>query len=205
MDNVVLFGSDHSRVEGEGNTASPVALGVGEIFGTQMITFAIVGHVVQRLVMNGEADVVRHQTFDEGVPVQAGIGAEDDPKEVPGVVFRKTVNGWKVHSGKTCKSGEVTHGDFLSLGAELMGTLQLSQADGGGQVWQVVFEAGSDNVVFPRGTGGGETIPDVAVNAVEAHYAGALGEGFVVSDQHAAFAGGDGFVGVEAEAGNVAE
>lgn len=202
---MVLLGGGHSRVEREGNTASPVALGVGEIFGKQMITLAVVGHVVQRFVMNGEANVVGHQTFDEGVPFQAGIWAEDNPEEVPGVVFGSAVDERKVHSGKACESGEVTHCNCLALSAEFVSAFQLGQADCSGEIGQVVLEAGGNDVVFPRRTGGGEAVPDVAIYAVEAHYAGAFGQALVVGDEHAAFAGGDGFVGVEAEAGNVAE
>ena len=74
-------------------------------------------------------------------------------------------------------------------------------ADGGGDVGQVVLVAGGDDAIVP-GFAAGIAAPGVVGEAVERHHADAIGEGWVVCDRHSAFARCDGLVGVEGKAGD---
>ena len=87
VDDVVDFGFGHGGEEREGDAALPVAFGIGEIGGVEVVSLLVVGHVVERFVMHGKADASFNQGFDESRPVHAGLGTQDEPEEVPGVVF----------------------------------------------------------------------------------------------------------------------
>ena len=91
------------------------------------------------------------------------------------------------------------HEPHASL-VELERPLELRKPDRGVQVGHVVLVARGDDVVEPARVRRGEPLPDVAIDAVEPHAADAFGDRVVGGDEHAAFAGGHGLVGIEAEA-----
>ena len=87
VDDVVDFGCGHGGGEREGDAALPVAFGIGEIGRVEVVALLVIGHLVERFVVDGEADASFNQGFDESRPVHAGLGTQDKPEEVPGVVF----------------------------------------------------------------------------------------------------------------------
>ena len=92
----------------------------------------------------------------------------------------------------------------LALVLEALDALQLVQAQGCGDVGQVVLEARRHDLVVPAGHLGREAVEGIAVDAVQAHDLGARGQLGAARDQHAALARGHGLVGVEAEDDGVA-
>jgi hypothetical protein len=99
------------------------------------------------------------------------------------------------------QAGVVLLGDGAARRGEALGLGELVQAQRGGDVGQVVLEARRHHLVVPTRHLGGEAVEGVAVHAVQAHHPGPVRELFVARHQHAALAGGDGLVGVEAEHG----
>jgi len=83
-----------------------------------------------------------------------------------------------------------------------IGLAQLMDADGGGDIGEIVFKAGRSDLVVP-GAIGGVSFPCVARDAVQGHEPHAVGMFVGLSAGHSALAGGDGFVGVERVAANL--
>ena len=82
--------------------------------------------------------------------------------------------------------------------------LELHAAERASHVGHVVLEAGRHDLVIPGRCLAGEAVEGIAVDAVQAHHLHARGQRLVLGDHHAAFAGGHGLVGVEAEHGSIA-
>ncbi len=155
--------------------------------------------------MHGRADALFGQLFDAPVPVDGRPRPDDHWEQVPGLVLDRLAADRQIKMGHAGQGGEIAPGAAQPPFLELRGPLELGQAEGGVDVGHVVLEAGGDDIVFPAGLRRSVAVPDRAVDAVEPHRPGPGGERGVVRRQHAAFAGGDGLVGVEAEAGRVAE
>ena len=78
---------------------------------------------------------------------------------------------------------------------------KLMDAEGGGDVGQVVLIARRDDAIVPSVVAG-EPLPGVVRQSVQRHLPHPIGQRGVVGDGHAALAGRDGLVGVEGEAGD---
>ena len=80
-----------------------------------------------------------------------------------------------------------------------LGPRELNHADGGSDVGEVVFEAWCHDVVGPGSADLAESVERILVEPVRAHQARTCSDFGIARHDHAAFAGGDGFAGVEAE------
>ena len=118
--------------------------------------------------------------------------------QMPGVLAVGPVEG-ELQGRHAVERGVIALSDLHPPLPHALGLGQLGQAHAGGDVGHVVLVAGRDDLVVP-GALGGVAFPGVLADAVQRHDAAALGQGIVVGDDHAAFAGGDGLGGVEGEA-----
>ena len=158
---------------------------------------------VQRDVVHAGADAGGEQALDEGVAVDAGAVAQAQYIQVPGMrVARRRPR--RRDNRQAGQRRVVQSGKFGAALLECARLLQLLQPERGGDVGQVVLEARRHDLVVPARHRGGEAVERIAAHAVQAHHARPRGQLGVARDQHAAFAGGDGLVGVEAEDGGVA-
>src|SRR5205807_3536943 len=87
----------------------------------------------------------------------------------------------------------------LALVTHFGGACQLMNANGGGNIGQVVLVAGSDDPVIPAAARG-IAPPGVVRKSMKRHAADALGQFGVGGHGHAALAGRDRLVGVERKA-----
>jgi len=197
----VLVG--HFGIDGQGDETLVFAVGYWEVFWGVAVGIAVVGVKVERDEVDAGADVARFQLDDELGPVDAEAGeVEAQHVEVPGVL----VAGGRVGLGGDLQLRELRKGrrililDRFPPFPHSIDFAELGQAHGRRNICHVVFEAGRDDLIEPVAFGG-VALPGVTADAVEAHYAAALGPGVVVGADHAALAGGEGLGGVEGEAG----
>src|SRR5215470_7841442 len=87
--------------------------------------------------------------------------------------------------------------------AHVLSLFELDETDRGLQVREIVFIADVLNVVAPCAFGG-VALPRVTADTMHGKNAHAIGKRVVLRGNHAAFACGDGFRGVEGETGDVA-
>ena len=87
---------------------------------------------------------------------------------------------------------------------ELVGSAELLDSEGSGDVGQVALVTGGDYLVFP-GAREGVPVPGFVTEAVETDYSNPFGEILVGGGQHAALTRSDGLVGVERETGGIAD
>ena len=90
----------------------------------------------------------------------------------------------------TPRTRPVRLGDRPPRGEQLLGTLELDQAERRGEIGHVVLVARVLDLVVPRAAGG-VPLPGVAADPVERHQADAIRDGIVVGHEHAALAGRD--------------
>ncbi len=174
---------------------------VGDVFRQREVAFfeAVIGHV-KGLKMDGwevvgAADVMGAEIAEDGVAVCAvEIAGETDDEDKPAHdgLF---VDGGEDDVGFVEEGADVIVGDPLAGFDDFVEAFHLDDADGGVDVAEavVVAEAG---VGEPTAAG---------IAALVAETAAHVGELAIVGDDHAAFAGGDLLVGIEAEDAAAAE
>src|ERR1035441_5307591 len=86
--------------------------------------------------------------------------------------------------------------EFGSASVEQISLAQLMKPDGRRDVGHIVFITWRDDLIVPRAFRR-ETLPRVLGNAMQRHDAHTVGIFVIFGAGHAAFAGGDGFVGVK--------
>src|SRR5580700_1668945 len=94
---------------------------------------------------------------------------------------------------------EIPLGDRLSAGLKFVDPLQLRQSNGCGEIGQIVFEAGSDNVIRPTRPEAAESVKGVTIETVSTHRSSPRRHYGVPRRDHSALAGGDRLIGVKAK------
>jgi len=194
-DHILNFHSGQAVVEGEGDGAVGDAFGDGEVAAFEAVVLHVEGLEVDGGEIVGAADVMGAEVIQNGVAVRGfEVACQADDEDEPahdGVV----VGCWEDEVGFVEEVADVLVGDALAGVDDFGEALHLDDADGGVEVAEavIVAEAGVGEPTATR------------VAALVAEGAAHVGEFFVVGDDHAAFAGGDLFIGVEAEDADAAE
>jgi Fe-S-cluster containining protein len=171
--------------------------------GLQVVAFAPVGVQVQRDVVDAAADAGGVECLDQRVAADGGVIGQAQHVEVPRVHFARC-GARRQDQRQVGQQFVVQRRELRALLLEALRALQLVDAHRGGDVGQVVLEARRHDLVVPARHLGGEAVEGVAVDAVQAHHLHPCRQGRVAGHGHAAFARGDGLVGVEAEHRHVA-
>lgn len=90
----------------------------------------------------------------------------------------------------------IARGDFFSPLPHLIHFPELRQAHRGGHISHIVFEPRRDGLVIPRPFRC-VSLPGVLADTVQSHDAATLGPWGVIGSNHATFAGGQRFCGIE--------
>src|SRR5919106_129744 len=154
---------------------------------------------MQRSPVHGTGYAGPRQLLDELVTVdRQSRQSEPDREQMPGMDPITILCGQVdlFHLGERVPVGG---GYPFALASHFLGARQLMNADGGGDVGHVVFESGRDDSVIPA-SALRVPVPRVTGKSVQRHQFHPLGQGGVIGDGHAAFAGGYGFVSIEGEA-----
>ena len=108
------------------------------------------------------------KTFDNVVSTRACFRTNSNGEQMPSVesVFGRTRR--KI-DGQIREMLEIPLGDRLSAGLKFVDPLQLRQSNGCGEIGQIVFEAGGDNVIRPTRPDAAESVKGVTIEAVSAH------------------------------------
>ena len=159
---------------------------------------------MQRDEMDRSPDFFFSQGFDELIAIDLkALQIQLNHKQMPCMLDILSARG-ELDFFELCKSFLVDHGDTLSGLPELVAFLQLFDADGSGNVGQVVLESWIENFVVP-GAFLGVTFPGVMADAVETHHSHPLGLFRILRCRHAAFAGRDRLGRVKGKAGDIAD
>ena len=134
-----------------------------------------------------------------------------DHVQMPGVlrpvvrIFRSISMPWWQENLADIRQPLIVHpGDLVPSHIEVIAFLELVDSDRGGNIRHIVFESGFVNLVVPTPFGR-ITLPGVLTDSMEPHDSHGLGVLVIVRRCHAAFAGRDVFVRVEAEGRDVSD
>src|SRR5215813_5063987 len=203
LDDTRLLGFGHAREKRQGNGAGEMLFGHGEHALTVAESFLVEGVQVKRYEVNGGANSLALEFFDDQVAADGQHVAVDlNDVDMPGVLDMK----WNFRRGEAFEGIQFARIAIGKGGAELAHALaffELYEANRGLKIREIVFVADLLNVVAP-GAFGGVALPRVAADAVQGEDAHAIGESAVLRSDHAAFAGGDGLGGVKRKTSDIA-
>ena len=196
--------SECAGESGSESTSAPAVSATGS--GAGRVRRAEVREVVHRQEVQARADALLAQCLRVGIAVGAGLLTCDaHDVEVPAVDARgPEAAPERRDAGQAGEALVVALGLREAPRAVLVDPVQLAERHAGVQIAQVELVAGLEHVVGARSLLL-VALPRVAREPVQAQRGDARRERLVAQREHAAFARGEVLVGVEAEAGDVAD
>ena len=141
----ILLGVGHRRVERQRDHALPLGAGDGEVVGAEAVALPVVRVQVQRHPVDAGADAGARELLDEGGAIDAeAIEAQPDDVEVPGRAAIGALDG-QLELVEIAEERVVARGEQAAAAGELARLAQLDAAERGGEVGEVVLEAGRDD------------------------------------------------------------